>query len=275
MPKSLLRQFVSFVRTFGITAGIRLWCTLLVQRAIPFRNIFRLNLPGTASPMHLRRQDLPIFWQIMVMREYDLESLPQTSRVMATYKAILSEGKKPIIIDCGGHVGLSAVWFATHFPDALVYVVEPDLSNFNLLERNTEAYPNIVPLNGGVWSRPTRLMILDPRVGSASFRLQEMGDSLNLENPESLRGYTIDGISVTHERARLFAVKIDVEGAEAELFSGPTAWLRISALVIIELHDWLLPWQGTSRNFFRKLAEYTCDVVLRGENLFVFNVTTK
>jgi FkbM family methyltransferase len=220
--------------------------------------------------VHLRRQDLAIFWQIMVMREYDLQSLPQIGRVRATYQAILSEGKKPVIVDCGGHVGLSAVWFATHYPDALVYVVEPDASNFKILQHNTAAYANVIPLHGGVWGHSCRLTISNPQAGSASFRLQEAPDSLSLQQSNLLHGYTIEGISEPGELRRLFLVKIDIEGGEAELFQGPTEWLHSPALVIIELHDWLLPWQGTSRNLFRKLAENNFDAVLRGENLLLF-----
>ena len=220
--------------------------------------------------MRLRRQDLPIFWQIMVMREYDLQSFAQTRRVSAKYEAILSERKKPIIVDCGGHVGLSAIWFATQFPDATVYVVEPDISNFKILQVNSAFYANVVPLHGGVWSHRCRLMISNPEAGSASFRLQEVPNSSNLQQSDLLCGYTIEGVSELGELGRLFLVKIDIEGAEAELFKGPTEWLHNPAMVLIELHDWLLPWQGTSRNFFRKLAEIDFDVVFRGENLFLF-----
>jgi len=43
-------------------------------------------------------------------------------------------------------------------------------------------------------------------------------------------------------------------------------------VMIIELHDWLMPGQGTSRNFFKRLAENNFDVVLQGENLLLFQV---
>lgn len=270
MPKSRLRQLANFIRVFGRRDGIRLWSSLFFQYSILSRQLLRVRLPKSAAPMLLRSQDLPIFWQIMIMREYDLRSFAQMKRVMATYKEILSEGKKPIIVDCGGHVGLSAIWFATQFPEATVYVVEPDISNFRVSQCNIRLYANIIPLHGGVWSHPCRLMISNPKAGSASFRLQEAPDCSKLCEPDALCGYTIEKISEFGDARRLFVVKIDIEGAEAELFEGPTQWLHFAALVLIELHDWLLPWQGTSRNFFRKLAENDFDVVFRGENLFLF-----
>lgn len=270
MPKSNLRQILSFIRAFGVTAGIRLWFSLAAQQVTSSGSTFRLRLPGAVTPLHLRRQDLAIFWQIMVMREYDFQSFPQASRVMTTYKAILSKGKKPVIVDCGGHVGLSAIWFATHFPEAVVYVVEPDASNFKNLQRNTEAYANVVALRGGVWGDPCSLTIADTQAGSASFRLQVATAPSSLPQSDLLRGYTVEEIAGVGELERLFIVKIDIEGAEAELFKGPSEWLRNPALVMIELHDWLMPWQGTSKNLFRRLAENNFDAGLKGENLLLF-----
>jgi FkbM family methyltransferase len=204
----------------------------------------------------------------MVMEEYDLKAIPQTDRVKSAYEAVLFEGKKPVIIDCGGHVGLSAVWFANRYPKAIVYVVEPDESNLKMLEINTAFYSNIVPIHGAVWGHRCNVMISNPDAGNASFRIREEESSSDQCAP--LAGYTIDEISEFGDLRSLFLVKIDVEGAEGELFEGRAEWLQKPALVIIELHDWLLPWQGTSRSLFRKLGENNFDVVIKGENLLLF-----
>jgi FkbM family methyltransferase len=271
MPKSRLRQLLKFIRVFGISHGIRLWLSLLIQTDLQSGPI-RLHLPHLPAPIQLRRQDLPIFWQIMVMKENDFQSLPQASRVGDTYKKILSEGNRPVIVDCGGHIGLSAVWFASRFPEASLYCIEPDTSNFKLLQQNTSAYPNVVCLNGGVWNKSCHLEILNPLSGSASFRLQEVSDSTGAEQPNVLRAYTIPEVLQREEANRLFLVKMDIEGAEAQVFQEPAPWLALTAVMIIELHDWLMPGQGTSRNFFKRLAENNFDVVLQGENLLLFQV---
>src|ERR1035441_3518098 len=106
MPKSHLRQLVKLIRVFSLTGGVRLWCALTFQ--MWFRSgLLSLDIPGFAAPVYLRRRDLPIFWQILVMQEYAIDSMPQVSRTMDTYRRILSEGNKPVIVDCGGHIGLS------------------------------------------------------------------------------------------------------------------------------------------------------------------------
>ena|SRR5579875_1111135 len=123
MPPSRLRQLMKFVRVFGISGGLRLWMTLLRHGKKP--GLVRLPVPGLAAPLTMRPRDLPIFWQIWVMRENDFSSLPQGRGVKASYEAMLAAGQTPLILDCGGHVGLSAVWFASRFPKAKVYSVEP------------------------------------------------------------------------------------------------------------------------------------------------------
>jgi len=267
MPESRLRQLLKFIRVFGIAAGFRVWFSLLRQAD---SGLIKLNIPYLPAPIQMRQQDLPIFWQILVMKENDFQSLPQAQRVSDTFKKILSEGNQPVIVDCGGHIGLSSVWFASRYPEAPLYCIEPDKSNFNLLQQNTAAYPNVTCLNGGVWNKSCHLEILNPRSGSASFRLQET--SAPSDSSGVLRGYTVLEVLQRAEKNRLFLVKMDIEGGEAQVFQESAEWLKRTAVLIIELHDWLMPGQGTSRNFFKRLAENNFDVVLRGENLLLFQV---
>ena len=84
---------------------------------------------------------------------------------------------------------------------------------------------------------------------------------------------TVDQLldTLDREKAAPFICKIDIEGGEANLFRCNYAWLERFPLVIIELHDWLLPGEGNSRNFLKAALEFDFDFVYRGENLFCFN----
>ena len=66
-------------------------------------------------------------------------------------------------------------------------------------------------------------------------------------------------------------LKIDIEGGEDVLFNGDTSWLSRFPLVIIELHDWMLPFAGSSKNFIKAIALLDFDFLYRGENIFLFN----
>ena len=69
------------------------------------------------------------------------------------------------------------------------------------------------------------------------------------------------------DHGELFAVKIDIEGFEDDLFAAETAWLEEVALVYIEPHDHLFPDRASSRTFQRELGRRDFDLVIRGENL--------
>ena len=101
------------------------------------------------------------------------------------------EGFAPqVIVDAGANVGYSPVWFASKFPSAKIYAVEPVLSNFRILEKNTERNSEIIPIQAGLWFENTKLKIHDPKIGSWGFETQAANslDSLGVE------GITIQGL---------------------------------------------------------------------------------
>ena len=62
--------------------------------------------------------------------------------------------------------------------------------------------------------------------------------------------------------------KIDIEGAETELFSQSTVWIDHFPLVIVELHDWMMPGQARSRAFLQAISSRDRDFVQIRENSF-------
>jgi FkbM family methyltransferase len=250
-----LTKLPAYIRAFG-PGGASLWAGIQRKQS-------PLSLPGFPGPVYLRYDrgtDQSIFWQVLVRREYDISGLPQNRTVAARYREIRDSGRKPVIIDCGGFTGLSAMWFASQYPQAQIIAVEPDSGNFEMLRRNAEAYPQITPVHGGIWDRSGYISITNPNAGSASFRCEEA--------EAGTRAYTIPELLESLAPAQpLFIVKIDIEGGEAALFRSPAPWLGEAAMVAIELHDWLYPGQQTSRNFMRQLAANPFEVLLKGENL--------
>jgi hypothetical protein len=73
------------------------------------------------------------------------------------------------------------------------------------------------------------------------------------------------------EKAAPFILKIDIEGHEDQLFHSKTDWLRLFKVVVIELHDWMLPGTANSRNFLKQITKYDFDMVFVGENVFCVN----
>jgi FkbM family methyltransferase len=226
-------------------------------------------VPGQAHRIALREAvaDHAIFWQCLVRNQYDVSRFPQARRLVAAYQEQVRRGIRPLIIDCGANIGLASVWFANQFPEAMIWAVEPDEANFALLTENTSPFRDRVRLlRGGVWSRSLRLRIMNPDAGSAAFRVE----ASKADAPHAVKGYTIAEICTLAGAQSAFIVKIDIEGAQKDLFNFNIDWVGESHLIALELDDWLMPWEGTSRSFFSCVSRYPFEYLISGETIFCF-----
>jgi FkbM family methyltransferase len=259
----------NFIRQFGVLGGLKLLFS--IERILPHisENIRRYDVPGYDHPFFLRDTiaDHATFKQCLVMQQYDFRKFPQSERLLSDYRTALSRGETPLLIDCGGNVGFATRWFARMFPEARIVVVEPNERNFKILTMNTEHLGDrVVRLKGGIWNTSARLMITNPDAGSAAFRVKE----LDISDSEGLRAYTINEICDMQGVSAPFIVKLDIEGAQSTLFKSNTDWVPRTHLITLELDDWLMPWQGTSRPFFSCMSRYPFEYLFRDESIFCF-----
>jgi hypothetical protein len=93
-------------------------------------NPYILTLKNAQFPLRCRpnTSDKDAFEQIFIEREYSC--LDDLSNV-------------DLVIDCGANVGYSAAYFLTRFPNCKVICVEPDFSNFKLLEKNLAPFASM------------------------------------------------------------------------------------------------------------------------------------
>ena len=61
-------------------------------------------------------------------------------------------------------------------------------------------------------------------------------------------------------------LKVDIEGAEKEVFGSPDEWIGSVGAIAIELHDRFKP--GCSRSFFAAVTAFPVEQTC-GENVFV------
>lgn len=204
--------------------------------------------------------DLEVLAKIFRSEDYNLARLPRRRDIEACYQRILAGGEVPLIVDCGANIGASALYFAEQFPRARVLALEPQPGNFDILSRNCAGNPRIVPLRAAVASEDKRGALLDPGKGNWSFRVSERAGG-------EVEMLSLNSLLARHEGAP-FVVKIDIEGYEAELFSRNLEWLDRFYVLIIELHDWMLPRQRSAQSFLRAIGPLDRDFVHVGENVF-------
>ncbi|MBS3913925.1 FkbM family methyltransferase [Methylomonas rivi] len=268
---SVISRFPGYIRVFGYYYGIQLFFRVEVGFNVLLKSekISKYYLPNYKKNIYLRHcvADRSIFWQCLVKNQYSFNRFPQSKRLMSVYDELVNSGQTPLIIDCGGNIGLSSFWYANRFPDAKIVVIEPDQANLDILTLNLEPFSGrVVILKGGVWNRKGFLKIVNPEAGSAAYRVEFLDE----ESDDSIRCYTINEICEKVDIKNPFIVKIDIEGSQKNLFQNNTEWVSKTNLITLELDDWLLPWQGTSRNFFSCLSQYSFDYLLNGESIFCF-----
>ncbi len=228
----------------------------------------RLEVTGGAKgetiAVNLREgtSDWMTFDQIFIEEDYDLRPLSRFAELSDHYRRLCRQGT-PLIIDLGGNIGLSPLYFSMMWPEAQIVTVEPEADNFALLSENIAQRPKVRAIRAGVASHDTRLNIVDPRAGKNAFQTAPSADG-------AVEGVTVAEILAEYRAQGCvpFAVKIDIEGAESELFSANHEWVDEFPLLVVELHDWLFPGQRTSRSFLAAVAEKDRDFIYLDENIF-------
>jgi len=222
---------------------------------------------GNTLPFAFRDQsvgDKGVIQQIFVNRDYDLARLARFKDIASEYERIAGAGRTPLIVDCGANIGASPVWFARLFPNARVFALEPEEHNFEILQLNCRTYPSITCRKAAISCTDETVYVEDPGAGDWGFRTTSRPAAGKTPVP----AYCIESIENQFPEAELLLVKVDIEGGEARLFESNLAWIERAMVIIIELHDWLLPGTANSHNCLKALSGSNRDFVFIGENVF-------
>jgi FkbM family methyltransferase len=175
---------------------------------------------------------------------------------MERYEALLSEGAVPVIIDGGANIGAASLWFAKKYPAAAILAVEPDPNTFALLTENVGR--SVTPVQAALGAEPG---FVDVKINPQAWMTQ------TTRSDSGLQIVTINELVAMVPNAKLFIVKIDIEGFEKDLFSSNVNWITQAFVIYIEPHDWLLPGEGSSRPFLNAIIPHGFEIHIVGENL--------
>jgi FkbM family methyltransferase len=231
-------------------------------------SVLNLALGGSQHPFRYRpgTSDEGVIVQVLKNSDYNFGRLKRSADLNGVYQRIVRSGRVPLILDAGANIGASAVYFSYSFPESRVLAIEPEQSNFDLLVGNTQGLP-VSCLHAAVSSAGGAVQVIDPGHGFWGFRTAAAADGLVSQN--AVPCVTIgDLYEQQSDTAEPFIAKIDIEGAENDLFSVNTGWVSRTPILIIELHDWMLPGQANSRGFLKCIADLDRDFVHIGENIF-------
>jgi len=201
----------------------------------------------------LRRgsSDLPVYRQIFLNGEYEL-----------TFR-----GTPKVIVDLGANIGLFSLLMTKKFPNSTIYAIEPDPENFSQLIKNTKVHSNIKIFNKAIWNEIAKLKIVSDQNSA------EWGRSVSVLDYDSNENMLVDSLTINelieaHKLSKLDIVKVDIEGAEFELFLKSTEWVEKVGIFIIEFHDTTK--RNVSSSFFKELSNKSNYMFeISGENIVV------
>jgi FkbM family methyltransferase len=192
---------------------------------------------------------------------------------MGTYMQVLhwpeydvELGRDPdLIVDAGANIGLSVLWFADRYPTARIIALEPEPANFALLQVNTSGLDNVTCMRAALWSSNEDVVISDPGRGTWGFQTNGVASG---EESVTAPGLTIDHLFERFAIERINLLKVDIEGAEREVFASRPSELGRIDVIAIELHDGLHP--GCSEAFFSAIDGELGTRHTSGEHVFAF-----
>ena len=220
-----LSRYVGYARAAG-PVGFSRWACARSFGSLARGRVITLRTPGLSGPVVVRlgSSDLQVFRQIFLAKEYE----PTLAHIDADNVSS--------ILDCSANIGLAAVYCLAHCPRAVLVAIEPDGGNVALLEANLRRFgARATVTQAGVWSGGGTLGVrAETRGVGAEWSRQlervaeDAHDGIQAVGPDELlalgRGY-VD------------LLKVDIEGAEVELFRPDPRWLERAGAVVIELHD--------------------------------------
>lgn len=209
--------------------------------------------------------DRAIIGMVFASQMFSTARFPRHHAALTQYLSFLQlNNKVPVIFDAGANIGVASRYFSDQYPGAKTYGIEPDKDNYSLLTTNM-GNRNFVGIHGALSAKSQTLWLNTNDHDPISFRTGSSGDT-------EVQGYGLnDLVDSLPGNEEIFLIKIDIEGFEEEVFQIDSEYLAKVPLLVMEPHDWMLPFKGVTKNFYKEISKHDFDVLMHGENIFCFN----
>ncbi|KAL4855450.1 hypothetical protein ACK3TF_003986 [Chlorella vulgaris] len=145
------------------------------------------------------------------------------------------------ILDAGANAGFSTLLFKLLWPDAVVVSLEPDPSNFAMLQANTKQFEGVYALQAGLWGRAANITVTTTQHDNWGriFGEAQLGQ-------EGMPAFSVQDVAAKFDIPAFDFMKIDIEGAEGMVFAsgGDFSWISQAKVVSMELHDYFSGYFG-------------------------------
>ncbi|MFN3868965.1 MAG: FkbM family methyltransferase [Hyphomicrobiaceae bacterium] len=188
------------------------------------RAAFDLDLGAYSADIELRPQagDLAVLFEVLARQAYRIDD------------DVLPPDSVAAVIDAGANIGFSALYFASRYPNARIFSIEPNPGNFDLLVRNTRTEPRIVAINAALTGEAMPRVIVSNHGPAWNYTtsVSRCGDA---GGGVAVRGITVAELMAENELPRVDLFKIDIEGFERHVFAEGAFLLQVG-VIVAELH---------------------------------------
>lgn len=184
-----------------------------------------IRVAGTQAcvTLRMRTSDVSIYEEVLLRGYYALPItfVPKT------------------IVDLGANIGMVSIYYANHYPEAKIVAVEAEASNFAALCENVRGYRNIFPVHAAVWNRNGHVMMTVPQGSDGA--IDTMTFAIREGEGTRVRSITMTTLMRETGISSIDVLKVDIEGAEKEVFETACDWIGGIRCIAIELHDRFKP----------------------------------
>ena len=142
------------------------------------------------------------------------------------------------IIDAGSNVGISAVWFLAHYPDATMHVFEPAEENIDFLSRNLASFPKAKLFQQGVGAETGTMNLLHGEFAGMHSLLPGLAEEG--APVEQIEVMTLADHMAADDIAKIDLLKLDIEGSEMDAIHGLGKRIRDVDVIVGEVHEALI-----------------------------------
>ena len=140
---------------------------------------------------------------------------------------------KVVILDLGANVGYTAVDFAVCYPEARIIAVEMDAANADMARRNLQIFgERCIVVQAAVWSHSGEVNYSGEEAWG--FHVDPSQDEIN--GHQRAPAITIPTLLDRLALRKVDFMKVDIEGAEAEILKPTASWLKQIAALKVEVH---------------------------------------
>jgi FkbM family methyltransferase len=245
---------IKYLNYFLKDNGFLLLFLYFLFRVLKKKKLIKIKVNGSHTLIRANSHDLSVALHTLY-DEYD------------SLKFLTIPESGSLIIDAGGYIGTASIALTKIFPQSTILSIEPSPQNFEILKKNILPYRNIIPINAALVKNMDvhRVPLKDRGTGQWGFSISK--EVSNLKSMQLVDCCTIDSLLARFGFEKIFILKLDIEGYEAELFENCYDWIQKTNVIFIELHDRIN--DRCSINFFNATSD-RLNIKAEGEKYLSF-----